>query len=369
MTAAIDVLIPAYNAERTLEASIRSIQDQTVRDIRIIVVDDGSTDRTGELLRAIAAKDARVAVISTPNRGIVAALNLALDRSDAPIIARHDADDIAFPDRFARQLAYLDADPGRIAVGSEAHHILADGRRVGRTHFTLEQEPDPAALPAVEPYLLHPFLMIRGSAMRAAGGYRHVLHAEDSDLYWRLLSQGRLYNPPDLMGEYRIHAGSVSSVSVHSGRVGSAYAELAALSFRRREAGHPDIDFPADALARMGQLRGMQEIVDHLSGQLRTDEREHFGLAVAAKLLVNASYRPYQLEIDDCRFLACAWPGLRLRLSRPGRKRVLRWYSVILLKMFKARRHREMRALGAPAMAWLQLGPMLGWRTLKRLRG
>ena len=254
-------------------------------------------------------------------------------------------------------------------MGSEAHQILADGRRVGRTYFTLEQQPDPTAFPAVEPYLLHPFLMIRGDAMRAAGGYRHVLHAEDSDLYWRLLSRGRLHNPPDLMGEYRIHAGSVSSASVHRGRVGSAYAELAALSFRRREAGRPDLDFPTDALARMEELRGIQEIVDHLSGQLRVDEREHFGLAVAAKLLVNASYRPYQLEIDDCRFLARTWPRLQVRLDRPGRKRVVRWYSAVLLKMLKARRYREMRALGAPARAWLQLGPMLGWRVLKQLRG
>jgi glycosyltransferase involved in cell wall biosynthesis len=365
---AVDVLIPAYNAERTLASSIQSIQDQSVRDIRIIVVNDGSTDRTGELLRAIAADDARVFVINTPNRGIVEALNLALEHSDAPIIARHDADDMAFPDRFTRQLAYLNANPDCLAVGAEVFQISDDGRRIGRTHFTREGPPNPTALPAVEPYLLHPFLMVRGEALRAAGGYRHVLHAEDADLYWRLLSRGRLHNMPDLLGEYRIHAGSITSASVHRGRVGSAYAELAALSFRRRETGRADIDFPADALTRVENLRSMDEVLDYLSRQLTVEEREHFRLAAAIKLLLNASYRPYQLEVDDARFIAAAKPALIRRLDHRGRAKLLRWYAGVLLKMLRARRFAELRALEAPVAAYAQLAPMLARRVLNRLR-
>lgn len=364
--AAIDVLIPAYNVERTVVAAIGSIRDQTVRDIRIIVVNDGSTDRTGALLHALAADDPRIVVIDTPNRGIVAALNLALDHANAPMIARHDADDIAFPDRFERQLAYLAAHPDCIALGSEAHLINETGARVGRTQFAGAVHPDPAALPAVEPYLMHPFLMIRGDALNAAGGYRYVLHAEDADLYWRLLSQGRLHNLPDLLGEYRVHAASVSSASVHRGRVASAYAELSALSFQRRRDAALDIDFPADALDRMEELRGITEIVAHLELPLSRAEREHYRLSVAAKLLQNATFRPYLLEAEDCRFIAAAMPGLRARLNGAQRTRLGRAQSVVLWKLLKARRFGAARALRAPARTYLQIPAMLAWRRLKR---
>lgn len=367
MSAAVDVLIPAYNAEKTVETSIRSIQDQTIADIRIIVVNDGSTDRTGELLHGIAAADPRVTVIDTPNQGIVAALNLALGHATAPMIARHDADDIAFPDRFSRQLAYLHANPDCIAVGGEAHVILNDGRRIGRTDFAGAVRPDPTTYPAVEPYLMHPFLMIRAAALHAAGGYRYVLHAEDADLYWRLLSQGRLHNLHDFLGEYRSHPGSVSSVSVHRGRVGSAYAELAALSFRRREAGRPDIEFPNDAISRMEGLRSIEDIVAYLSTYLSSDEREHFRLATAAKLLNNASFRPYLLEQQDCCFIAEATPKLLDRVDRQGRARLISWQSVVALKLLRQKRYQEVKALDAPIKAYLRIIPMLSWWALKKL--
>jgi GT2 family glycosyltransferase len=365
---AIDVLIPAFNAADTVRASVRSIQDQTVRDLRIIVVDDGSTDGTGATLREIAAADPRVEVIATDNGGIVAALNLALARATAPLIARHDADDIAFPDRLARQLAYLDAHPDCVALGAEAYLVDGEGRRFGRTRFAGPAEGDPASLPAREPYLMHPFLLARAAVLRAAGGYRHVLHAEDVDLYWRLLAHGRLHNLPDLLGEYRIHEGSVSSVSPHRGRLASAYAELAALSFRRQAAGLPDIDFPADARARMERPAGIAAVVDALSAPLGTDERAHFRLAVAAKLLRNASYRPYLLEPEDCRFIAGARPELERRADAAGRGALRREQGAVLLKLLRARRGAAIRALAAPPLVWARLAPWVAWRGAQRLR-
>src|SRR5689334_14700000 len=92
--ARIDVLIPAYNAETTIESALASIQTQTIQDIRIIVVNDGSTDRTGEILEKLKSKDPRIEVITTVNGGIVDALNHGLQACSADYIARHDADDI-----------------------------------------------------------------------------------------------------------------------------------------------------------------------------------------------------------------------------------------------------------------------------------
>lgn len=344
--ARIDVLIPAYNAEKTLVTALRSIQDQTVRDIRLIVVNDGSTDRTGEILREIAAADPRVVAIDTPNRGIVGALNLALAQATAPIIARHDADDLAFPDRFSRQLAYLDQHPDCIAVGGDVYHIDDTGHRTGwSTSFAGDVKPNADALPAVEPYLMHPFLMMRRDALVAAGGYRYVLHAEDSDLYWRLLGQGRLYTLPGPMGEYRVHAGSISGASIHNGRVGSVYAELGALSYRRRRAGLEDISFPQQAVEETRHCRTINEILAYVGTPLTPEERERLRMAVAAKLVLNATYRSYLLEAEDCALIAAATPELRARLKRQERTELARARAIVMWRLMRAGRKDAMRAL------------------------
>lgn len=368
-TARVDVLIPAYNADATLREAIASIQNQTVRDIRIIVINDGSTDGTGALLREIAAEDPRVVAIDTRNEGIVSALNTALAQATAPMLARHDADDLAFPDRFERQLAYLDAHPDCVALGADVHHIDEHGRRTGwTTVFGGEVIWDATALPALEPYLMHPFLMVRRSAVLAVGGYRYVFHAEDADLYWQLLGQGRLYNLPVVLGEYRVHAGSVSSVSIHNGRVAAAYAERAAVSFQRREAGIPDLAFPAEARETLKSLGTIEAIVDYAAHAMTDVERGHFRLAIAAKLLQNATYRPYLLDLDDCRFIARATPGLLARLDQKGRRKFTRDRAAVLWRLLRKQRRAEADALAVPRLQYALLTPIFFRQARVKLR-
>ncbi|RYD20647.1 MAG: glycosyltransferase [Lysobacteraceae bacterium] len=123
LTAQIDVLMSTYNAGRFLPETLASIQAQTIRDIRIIIVDDGSTDNSPELLAQAARQDPRIHVITQANGGIVAALNAGLAACTAPFIARHDADDLSNPDRFERQIRYLEANPDCVAVAGAARQI------------------------------------------------------------------------------------------------------------------------------------------------------------------------------------------------------------------------------------------------------
>lgn len=299
--AAVDVLIPAYNSERTIESAVASIQAQTVRDIRIIVVNDGSTDATREILERMALADARLDLIHQENRGIVDALNVGLARCTAPFIARLDADDIASPDRFARQLAFLGDHLDCIAVSGAVTHIDVNGRTDGGPqHLRSPDLSDPAAYPQCEPYLVHPFLMLRRTAIEAVGGYRHVFLAEDTDLYWRLQERGQLANMPDLLGFYRIHDRSLTSSSILNGRIVAVNSQLSGLSALRRRAGRPDIPFPKSALSEFYEARSLEAILAVASRRLDAEEADRLAVASCAKMLEMAAYRPYELDAEDC---------------------------------------------------------------------
>lgn len=308
----IDVLIPVYNAAATIESAVRSIQDQTVRDIRIVVVNDGSTDGTAAILARMAAADPRLEIVDKPNSGIVDALNAGLAVCRAEFIARHDGDDLAAPGRFAAQLAYLRAHPDCAAVSGGVRHIDVEGRvLVAEARLRSPDLADPLHLPQIEPYLIHPFLMIRRSAIEAAGGYRFVFHAEDTDLYWRLQEAGTLVNMPDILGDYRIHAGSITGASVVNGRIAAINSQLAGLSALRRRRGEPDLVFLRDTLARYQAAGSLQGMMDVIGPDLTPQERDRLGVSSGLKLLELAGYRPYELDTEDCRFVRRTLAGWR----------------------------------------------------------
>src|SRR3954452_17057048 len=120
MAPRLSVVLAVCNGERHLAESVNSVLAQTFTDFELIVVDDGSTDRTPEILAAVARADPRVVVVRQENHGLTASLirGIALSRGD--YIARQDADDISKPRRFERQIAYLDAHSSLAALGSSA---------------------------------------------------------------------------------------------------------------------------------------------------------------------------------------------------------------------------------------------------------
>ncbi len=137
MTPRVSVLMGAYDNGSTLAAAMRSILDQTVADLELIVLDDGSTDDSRAVAEAVAATDPRVRVIGMDsNVGIARSLNAGIDAARAPVIAIQDADDFSAPDRLERQLALLDARPDVAVVGSRMHEVGPAGEPLApRTTF------------------------------------------------------------------------------------------------------------------------------------------------------------------------------------------------------------------------------------------
>ena len=323
-TPRVDVLMPVFNAGAMLAETMDSILSQTFGDFRLLAVDDGSTDGSRDRLEAYARADGRVVVLAKANGGIVDALNHGLSFARAEFVARHDADDISCPERFARQVEHFERHPDCVAVSASARQIDERGRTVGWAVMSRPEVNDPHALPSKEAYLMHPFLMVRRWALERVGGYRHVIHSEDTDLYWRLLEVGALHNMDAYLGDYRIHAASISSASIVNGRVAAISSQLAALSHRRRLAGLDDIVFHAGGRLRLQGARELEPMLAVASEGLAREEADYLGLAARAKLLELSSYRPFRLEPQDFDAvfsrIEAALPGLE-----PGRQRNLRW--------------------------------------------
>jgi glycosyltransferase involved in cell wall biosynthesis len=349
--AQVDVLIPAYNAETTICEAVETIQRQTLTDLRIIIVDDGSSDGTAALLSEMAANDSRIVILSKANGGIVDALNDGLKICTAEFVARHDADDIAYPNRLAVQIAYLQAHPDVAAVGASVRHIDGEGRWLGS--IAALAPPDHAdchAIPAREPYIIHPFLTIRRSAIMAVGGYRYASHAEDSDLYWRLAEQYRMVNLPDLLGEYRIHEASISGGSIVNGRIQAIGSQLAALSAQRRRSGRPDLSFEKNGLSFLKGIGRLDAMIESVSADFSPDEQQWMREAVAAKLLELSAYRPYEPDADDCAFVGRVVRRGFSHLSAEKRKRHKRVISGCAARIAADNRLRDAMHMVPPTL-------------------
>ena len=209
-TPRLSVIMPVRNGAPWITAACRSILEQSVRDLELIIVDDGSSDETPALIEGLARSDNRVRPVRLPATGLVGALNRGIDTARAPLLARLDADDIALPERLARQLDHLGRHPKLVLLGSWAQEVDADGRPIG----LLKPEPDPARLASLlarrNPFI-HSTVMMRTDLVRRVGGYRDACrHAEDYDLWLRLAEVGDVAILPEALVQYRIHAQSVS---------------------------------------------------------------------------------------------------------------------------------------------------------------
>jgi glycosyltransferase involved in cell wall biosynthesis len=202
-----------YNGEQYLRDAIDSIVGQSFSNFEFVVIDDGSTDRSLQILQEYASKDDRFKVTSRPNKGLTKSLSEATVLARGEFVARMDCDDVAMPDRFEKQLGLLRSNPALVAVGGDVTRIDADGTpmtspRMPLTHADIEAE----LLLGKGGALVHPTLMVRRDALAAVGGYREKFKtAQDLDLYLRLCQRGQLANVADVVLKYRIHNNSVSS--------------------------------------------------------------------------------------------------------------------------------------------------------------
>lgn len=204
----ISVIMPAYNAEKYIKEAIDSILTQTFRDFELIVLNDCSRDRTEQII--LSYQDDRVVYLKNEeNLGVAATLNKGLAAAEGKYIARMDADDISLPNRFARQVEYLDANPKVAVLGTNTETFNEDGPL-----YTGWSATDPAQMKVDLLFscgLAHPSVMMRREVIQALGGYDLEFEGmEDYDLWCRAAENHHVATLSEILFRYRVHGAQVT---------------------------------------------------------------------------------------------------------------------------------------------------------------
>lgn len=203
MNPKVSVVMPVYNGEKYLAEAIRSILDQSFKDFELLVINDGSTDRTGDMLRSYT--DPRIVILENEtNLGLSKSFNKGIMASRGSYIARMDADDVAVPERFEKQMSFLAAHPEVDIVGSATWRIDGEGRRLGISRKALE----PQALKWQSLFstpLFHPTVMGKASVFKENPFDESLPSSEDYELWSRLIFEKniKIANLPEPLLMYR----------------------------------------------------------------------------------------------------------------------------------------------------------------------
>ncbi len=213
----VSVILPVRDAGDTLTEAVGSILGQSEGDFELLAIDDGSLDSSLGILSELAQRDHRLRVLSTGGEGIVTALNLGLEQSQARYLARMDADDVSLPDRLKRQLDFLDSRPEVGLVSSRVEHWTPDGSsRLGYAAYVdwsneLLSDEDLRMRRFVESPFAHPAVVFRKSLVSRFGGYREGSFPEDYEMWLRWMERGvRMEKLPEVLLRWRDHDNRIS---------------------------------------------------------------------------------------------------------------------------------------------------------------
>ena len=229
---AISVIMPTYNAMPYLQAAVESILGQTFDRIELVIVNDGSTDQSGEYLRSLT--DPRVRVINQDNRGAAAAYDAGLRAARYDWVAPMDADDVALPQRLEREAAFLEQNPHYDLVSCSWGYIGKNGRRLKAVHVPELRSP-PRFQPLIDSVIVDGGMLYCKEAVLQVGGYANDC-VTDLTLALRLDEAGyRLASIPDVLLLVRVLPGSVSSRNYYRQLVSARYVRACSVARRRGE--------------------------------------------------------------------------------------------------------------------------------------
>jgi len=211
-TPLVSVLMPVYNGEKYLKEAIDSILNQTYTNFEFIIINDGSTDKSEEII--LSYTDTRINYISnSANIKLIKTLNVGLNAATGKYICRMDADDVSMPNRLEVQVDFMENHPEYVMTGSYVHTIDDMGERQTTIEYYTKDEDLRFALLQYCPFI-HPSVIICNDILKK-NNYHYLedyLHAEDYHLWTILAEEGKVANIPLFLLDYRVHNQQISSM-------------------------------------------------------------------------------------------------------------------------------------------------------------
>ena len=206
-TTVVSVVLSVYNAEKYLQEAIQSIINQTYKDFEFIIINDGSTDNSMQIIKGFA--DDRIVLIDRENKGFPYSLNEGIKLAKGMFIVRMDADDVCQPDRIELQLQFLQQNPEYVAIGSNATEIDENGNEIYTSNLIqngdridIEMKKRLENGMPLNPFY-HSSTMFKKEAWENIGGYP-LIRGEDVIFFNRMKEQGKFINLPQPLLKYRV---------------------------------------------------------------------------------------------------------------------------------------------------------------------
>lgn len=205
----VTILMPAYNAAKYIGDAIRSVLEQSFTDLELLIVNDGSTDETGKIVKSF--NDPRIRLVAQDNRGVAAALNFGLSHAKADYIARFDADDICYPNRIKIQYDFITAYPEYSIIGSAADYMDAHGHFIFTHHPAAHLNEEIKQLKYSVCPFIHSSVFYKKDVVINNGGYNeHAYTYEDHFLWLNILKNEKACNLSQSLIKVRLNPESIT---------------------------------------------------------------------------------------------------------------------------------------------------------------
>ncbi len=226
----VSIIMPAYNCELYIEAAVQSILDQTYKDFELIIVNDCSTDNTGQIIDALTKKDSRIKVFHNKNNiKQTRTRNFAIKQAKGAYIALMDGDDIRQSTSIAKQVDFLEEHPKVVVVGTGAAICDQQMKHLNDRLYPLVDSQIRRTFFRYSPFCLAS-LMIRSDKLEQPAYNAELEPAEDIDLAMRLGKVGRLANLPEVLYKVRTHKQSVTQVGARLMEKNTLYVRIKAVA-------------------------------------------------------------------------------------------------------------------------------------------
>jgi glycosyltransferase involved in cell wall biosynthesis len=258
----VSVVMSVYNGGSYLADAIDSILQQSFTDFEFIIVNDGSSDDSTNIINSFAKKDQRIKVLEQENQGLVASLNRGIRESAGQYIARQDADDRSALERLAKQVAFLQQHPHVVIIGSGIQVMDNEGK-ILHQHKVLLKDPELRQELLIRSPFAHGSVVFKRQAAMDAGLYdAETWPAEDYDLWLRLSKYGELANLDECLYIYREHTAGISSQNAKIQKQKVAIIQHRAWQEHDRLASKQKVNLRTYKNLEMGQER-IERIIDN----------------------------------------------------------------------------------------------------------